>query len=235
MPLSSSFSASSASSSFCPRRPAPGSVPLPPPPSGREKKARRAGQARGPERRRGRRGSGGRRRWWRRRRRARRWRRPRQSELSGRAGGTSVRAASWPDSGPARLAQPAARASGPLWRPGGSARQGVGRSLRAPAGALLGTSRRGPKRVGGGSDSSPSSDPARGSAAGDAVRSGGFASRWIKSLLARGASAAGEGKRGSGGGGGAAKGGVSLWEGVGGGVASRTSQLRRLGLRSSQD
>lgn len=93
--------------------------------------------------------------------------------------------------------------------------------------------RLGGARSGSGAAATVASGRARCSAAGDAVRSGGFASRWIKSLPA-GPLLLREGKKGFGGGGGAARGGVLRWKVVGGGVAFRTSQLRRLGLRSTQ-
>ncbi|XP_043736472.1 collagen alpha-1(I) chain-like [Cervus elaphus] len=172
-PLSSSFSPSSASSSPSPRRPAPGSARLAPP-SGRGKKARGAGQERGAERRRRR---------PERERRARRWRRPRRNE---RGVGEPGAQAAAPRTGRARARAPriarspgirTSRASGGRRQAGGGEGTCARRRVRFPGASRLGLERAG----GGGGRRSPRSGRAPVSAAGDAGRSWGFATRPIKS------------------------------------------------------
>lgn len=214
-------------------RAAPPPTPLrssPPPPSGRGKKARRAGQARGPER-----------------------RRPERERRAQAVAAAGAALAAAPAEGAERASQPHRRPRRVLARlrarapriacspgiqtlpaPGGLRQAGGGEEPASARGCALGNvSAAGPERVGGGSNSS--------------LGSGALFGRWrrgalrglcksLDQVLARGASTAGEGKKGFGGRGvgGAARGGVSCLEGVGGGVASSPSQLRRLGLRSTQ-
>lgn len=160
-PLSSSFSGSSASSSS-PGRPAPGSARLAPPQEGEK---RRGEQRRGG----GRRGSGGRRRRWR--------RRPRRNQRGASESGAQAAA---PRPGRARAPRtarnPAIRtfpAPGGLQQEGGRAGACVRRQERSgerPARPGAGRGRRRQKE-----------HPPLRSAAGDAGRSWGFATRRIKS------------------------------------------------------
>ncbi|CAM9540478.1 unnamed protein product [Rangifer tarandus platyrhynchus] len=141
----------------------------------RGKKARGAGQERGAERRRRRRPE--------RERRARRWRRPRRNE---RGAGEPVAQAAAPRTGRARARAPriarspgirTSRASGGRRQAGGGEGTCARRRVRFPGASRLGLERAG----GGGGRRSPRSGRAPVSAAGDAGRSWGFATRPIKS------------------------------------------------------
>ncbi|XP_070333604.1 collagen alpha-1(I) chain-like [Odocoileus virginianus] len=141
---------------------------------GRGKKARGAGQERGAERRRRR---------PERERRARRWRRPRRNE---RGAGEPVAQAAAPRTGRARARAPriarspgirTSRASGGRRQAGGGEGTCARRRVRFPGASRLGLERAG----GGGGRRSPRSGRAPVSAAGDAGRSWGFATRPIKS------------------------------------------------------
>ncbi|CAI9155028.1 unnamed protein product [Rangifer tarandus platyrhynchus] len=140
----------------------------------RGKKARGAGQERGAERRRRR---------PERERRARRWRRPRRNE---RGAGEPVAQAAAPRTGRARARAPriarspgirTSRASGGRRQAGGGEGTCARRRVRFPGASRLGLERAG----GGGGRRSPRSGRAPVSAAGDAGRSWGFATRPIKS------------------------------------------------------